>query len=404
MTELEGAVFTDEAGHTLYTWPQHLLRNGYSGEQKGRIECYDIVRTKTAGLMSPYPPGVLLPELDTRPSCTDLWRPVLVLEGAEPIGKWSIVEGQDGRRQWAYDEQPVYTSHLDQEPGDTTGGTKRRYGGEGAAARNPIGPPPRVPPAFRVMTTAHGGLVMTRDARSVYILNGESEGQIRCTGDCLDSWQPLTAPALARGDGLFSLVERSPGVRQWAFRGQPLYTYSLDSGEDWMVGSDVSGWSNVYLWETPEPPEEFTAQDTIAGQVLADAQGRTIYLYSCGDDSIDQLGCDHPTDPQVYRLAICGRGDPEVCQENWHYVPAKDDAESGSRAWRAVWIDPMTGRFSDAGVEGAMRVWAYRDRPVYTYFLDEKPGDVRGDATGEWRGGRNGLKAYWIRNAYFRGQ
>ena len=30
----------------------------------------------TAGLMSPYPPGIKLPELDSRPRCTDLWQPV----------------------------------------------------------------------------------------------------------------------------------------------------------------------------------------------------------------------------------------------------------------------------------------------------------------------------------------
>lgn len=28
---------------------------------------------------------------------------------------------------------------------------------------------------------------------------------------------------------------------------------------------------------------------------------------------------------------------------------------------------------------GAISVWAYRDRPVYTYGEDEKPGDVNGD-------------------------
>ena len=76
-TELEGPVFTDANGRTLYKWPSHKLRNGYSGETQGNPACYDEVLTVTAGLMSPYPPGILLPELDSRPSCTDLWPPVL---------------------------------------------------------------------------------------------------------------------------------------------------------------------------------------------------------------------------------------------------------------------------------------------------------------------------------------
>jgi predicted lipoprotein with Yx(FWY)xxD motif len=90
-TELDGPVFADANGNTLYTWPSHKLRNGYSGETLGNPACYDEVRTVTAGLMSPYPPGVLLPELDKRPSCTDLWPPVLAPDEAEPIGKWTTV-------------------------------------------------------------------------------------------------------------------------------------------------------------------------------------------------------------------------------------------------------------------------------------------------------------------------
>ena len=74
-TELEGPVFTNAEGRTLYIWPLHKQRNGYSGESPGTPRCYDEVLTVTAGLMSPYPAGIGLPDLDNRPSCTDLWSP-----------------------------------------------------------------------------------------------------------------------------------------------------------------------------------------------------------------------------------------------------------------------------------------------------------------------------------------
>ena len=47
-------------------------------------------------------------------------------------------------------------------------------------------------------------------------------------------------------------------------------------------------------------------QDSYAGQVLADAQGRTIYIYNCIDDAFEQQCCGHPVPPQVYSLAVCG--------------------------------------------------------------------------------------------------
>ena len=137
-TDLEGPVYTNSDGMTLYIWPQHKQRNGYSGEPPGNPACYDEVLTVTAGLMSPYPPGIKLPDLDSRPSCTDLWPPLFAEEGSEPVGRWSIVDRKDGTKQWAFEEQPVYTSIRDKAPGDVLGGTKRRFGFDSPANREHV--------------------------------------------------------------------------------------------------------------------------------------------------------------------------------------------------------------------------------------------------------------------------
>lgn len=400
-SELEGPVFADVDGHTLYIWPQKKLRNGYSGEAKGRVACYDIVRKETAGLMSPYPPGVLLPDLETRPSCTDLWPPVLAAEDAKEVGKWTILTGEDGRKQWAYDEQALYTSVLDQQPGDTYGGTKRGSAGDAPATREPIGPPARLPPGFQVKVTLRGLMLLTDESYSVYAFADDQADKLACTEQCVEIWKPLLAPAMAGSDGEWSVIERAQGVRQWVFRGMPLYTYSLDSDTSSLEGGDVPGWHNVYTQKAPPAPTSFTVQTSIAGDVLAGPDGKTIYIYHCGDDSIDQLSCEHPTDTQLYRIAMCGAGDPGKCQQHWSYLVADEGAKSGSRSWTILRIDPETGHFAEPEDEHALRVWAYRDRPVYTYYLDEKPGDVNGDGIGEWRGQRNGLKAFWLRNAFF---
>jgi predicted lipoprotein with Yx(FWY)xxD motif len=403
ISELDGPVFADASGHTIYEWPSHRLRNGYSGETQGNPACYDEVSTVTAGLMSPYPAGILLPELESRPSCTDIWPPVLATDDAESIGKWSIVAREDGSRQWAYDEQPLYTSVLDSEPGDVLGGTTRRYGGDSPANRVPIGPPPGIPPGFAIKTTTVGRLLTTDKNYSIYAYDQDVADASMCITECLQTWKPVAAPALARAQGDWSIIERSPGVRQWVFRKQPLYTYVLDTDSWSLEGSDRVGWSNVYTQLAPPVPESFTVQDTLAGQVLADPGGMTIYTYVCGDDSIDQLSCAHPNDTQVYRLAMCGGGDPEKCLRYWPYVQADAGTASNSRSWSVINIDPQTGHRARAEQADALSVWAYRDRPVYTYAGDQLPGDVAGAGTGEWRGQRNGLKAFWLRDDYMGG-
>jgi predicted lipoprotein with Yx(FWY)xxD motif len=398
-SELDGPVFADAQGRTLYSWPSRNLRNGYAGEQKGIPRCYDKVLKETAGLMSPYPPGVLLPDLDKRPSCTQLWPPVLAPEGAETVGKWTVIDRKDGKKQWAYDEQPLYTSVRDRKPGDVLGGTSRRHEGDSPVIRVPVAPPPLVPPGFAVKTTVNGRLLTTDKNHSVYT----QEAEAKCDAACMHRWKPLLAPATARSVGDWTTVTRSPGVRQWAYRKQLLYTHEADTKLWSLEGGDEPGWRNVFFQTVKPRPSVFTVQDTLAGQVLADSRGMTIYTYICADDSLDQLSCDHPDDTQVYRLAVCGAGSAEQCQRNWPYVKAEPNAKSDSTLWSVMSIDPATGHRAQPGQAGALSVWAYRDRPVYNYIGDKNAGDVNGAGTGEWRGQRNGLKAFWLRDDHFNG-
>ena len=217
----EGPVFADTSGMTLYKWPQHKLRNGYSGESPGSPACYEDVLTVTAGLMSPYPPGIRLPELDERKSCTDLWKPVTAEESAQEVGEWTIVERRDGSRQWAYQEQPLYTSVKDQEPGDVLGGTRRRFGGDAPAKRVPVGPPSLHPPGFSIRSSFNGRMLGTDRSESIYSYSGDTAESTSCLAECLAKWKPVLAPSLAREQGEWSLLERSPGERQWVFRDTP---------------------------------------------------------------------------------------------------------------------------------------------------------------------------------------
>ncbi|WP_439108160.1 hypothetical protein [Congregibacter sp.] len=408
ITALEGPVYADEQGRTLYKWPLSALRNGSTGDRKdGPSNCGDELVQVSAGLMSPYPPNLLLPELQ-RVSCSSAWPPLLADADAEELDKWTITERANGDRQWSYDGYPLYRSHLDERLGDTFGGSKIRSPTDGGVVRVPIAPPSDVPAGFKVIPSTTGRLLLNKDEFSVYVWDGDEPNKSNCDQECLKDWTPVPAPGIAMDRGDWTVVKQSSGFNQWAFRGQPLYTHNNDTGTRSFVGSDQPNWKsprwhNVYTQRAVTPPAEFTVQDVeFGGQVLADSRGRSIYIYNCRDDSMSQIACDHPESSQDYRLAICGNGDPALCRETFPYVLATPDAVSESSLWSVIAIDADTGHLAAVGTDEdkVLHVWAYRKRPIYTYVGDKEPGVTNGDGIGEFTGRRNGYKVFVLRDDF----
>lgn len=402
-TDADGPVYVDANGLTLYQWPTTSLRNGQAGDRRNEPPvCDDVKQTVNTGLMSPYPPGLLLPDLDTRPTCTQMWPPAYAPADAKPVGKWGLVARSDGRKQWTFDGLPVYRCALDIKPGQVNGYPRwGRLGGDAGAYRHPIGPTPNIPPEFQVTTVATGRLLSASSGFSVYTWDGDQPNKSNCKDDCLKEWRPVLAGQSAQVNGDWGIVERSPGVKQWTFRKRPLYTHVSDSRFRSFEGGDVNGWHNVYTQRNPPFPSEFTVQATRTGSVLADKNGKTLYVYRCVDDAVDNLLCDHPLTTQAYRFAICGRGDPDTCNEFFPYALAPVGAKTESLIWGTMYIDPKTGHPASADKAGALHVWTYRDRPIYTHSLDQRPGDINADSWGEFRGLRNGFKGLFLRDDFF---
>lgn len=54
-------------------------------------------------------------------TCAQNWPPLAAGADAKPMGDWTIVNRQDGTKQWAYKSKPLYTFINDTKPGDTAG-------------------------------------------------------------------------------------------------------------------------------------------------------------------------------------------------------------------------------------------------------------------------------------------
>jgi predicted lipoprotein with Yx(FWY)xxD motif len=98
---------------------------------------------------------------------------------------------------------------------------------------------------------------------------------------------------------------------------------------------------------------------------------------------------------------MCGGGSAERCARNFPYVEAPRGARGESRLWSVVEIDPATGHFAAKDQPGALRVWAYRERPIYTFAGDVQPGEVNADGMGEFQSEREGFRAFWWRDDFF---
>ena len=84
---LGGAVYADAKGMTLYTSDKDT--------KPGKSACVD--------------------------ACAREWRPMPVAWAADAVGDWSVIQRDDGTRQWAYKGKPLYTFTGDLKPGDTKG-------------------------------------------------------------------------------------------------------------------------------------------------------------------------------------------------------------------------------------------------------------------------------------------
>jgi predicted lipoprotein with Yx(FWY)xxD motif len=88
---------------------------------------------------------------------------------------------------------------------------------------------PVAEPAHRVMETAAGRVLATNRGMTLYTFaNDTVPGLSMCNDGCARNWPPLLALDDALPSGKWSVVQRSDGLKQWAYGGKPLYGWHED--------------------------------------------------------------------------------------------------------------------------------------------------------------------------------
>lgn len=309
--------------------------------------------------------------------CTKEFAPFLAPRNAVASGDWSLIDRAEGR-QWVYQGQPLYSyagHDWHQQESETTGYAKRGFtdkadpGGEGFSPkpgwRQAVYDPTqyvRTPADIRLESSeaATGyAFVVAPTGMALYLLASDPKHD--------QNWTPFYASSLALPVADFSIVRRTDGTRQWAYRGEPLYTYSGDYSETDINGLTQKGARIALAYRFFMPPEFSVSLLPARPPMLTTGTGRAVYTearYHLQYGGRQTRGGYHFTYADA--KAVGTQGCTGACTKIWRPVRADDGAQS-SGFWEV-----MTR--SDGSKQ-----WGYKGGALYTYIGDRTPGDTTGN-------------------------
>jgi len=332
---IQGWAYGDQNGHTLYT---------YEKDTEGKPTC-------VAECAASSPPA----------------RPIA---GAVATGNWTIISHPDGGKQWALGGKPVYTSVKDKVRGENAGAqTEDNQWRTAWYVTEQL----QLPNGFSIQDVGSifGQALTEQSGRTLYTYGGKlKRGQLPPCGTeaCIMSpWQPLYAAALAQPKGDFSIVTRDDGTRQWAFKGNALFTYASDKRPDDAYGHGVDQYQAVVLTKHAVPADFKITVANDNGLVFADSKsgntlyGRNAYVYQNSGHSV-RAGINLV--PSLARQIGTKACDAE-CLKSWKPVVPSAKAQP-------IGFWQITTR------EDGTKQWTYRDYALYTFVEDKRPGDING--------------------------
>ncbi len=90
---------------------------------------------------------------------------------------------------------------------------------------------PRTASIIEIKTAPHIGQYLANNlGQPLYTYGADSNGVSNCTGSCLSSW-PIYAPTSSAASlpAHITIISRSDGSKQYAYKGMPLYTFTGDT-------------------------------------------------------------------------------------------------------------------------------------------------------------------------------
>jgi predicted lipoprotein with Yx(FWY)xxD motif len=105
-------------------------------------------------------------------------------------------------------------------------------------------------PAHKIVDTPMGKVLATNRGMTLYTFSGDNApGVSACSDRCAVNSPPLIALDDAQPSGRWTIVQRSDGLKQWAYNGKPLYGWH----DDKRLGDTLGDGQGNGAWKAARP-------------------------------------------------------------------------------------------------------------------------------------------------------
>lgn len=287
--------------------------------------------------------------------CARKFQPLLAERHALAGGDWALASRTEGK-QWVFRGQPLYRYV----------GTDRFSSNSNPGWKLALFEPAKylaTPGNIRLQSLeqAEGyGFVSVATGMPLYILHGAPK--------VASDWTPLYASDIALPVGDFTTVRNVDGTRQWAYKGQRLYTFGGDySGTDINGLSAQKGAQMALAYRFFVPDAITIGALPMRPPMMMTARGLTVYAespYHLQYGGRETRGGYHISYAEAKLVGT--KGCVEDCTKRW--VPVA--APANARGW---------GFWEVYTRADGSRQWAYKGSALYTYVGDHDKGDINGN-------------------------
>ena len=207
-----------------------------------------------------------------------------------------------------------------------------------------------------------GTILVDASGRTLYLFTEDERKKSNCDGSCAEAWPPvLTSRDPSAGEGVtveaLGSITRDDGSSQVTYNGWPLYYFAGDEIPGDARGQDTGGvWFVVSVHGGPKQNNAtvMTSAHPELGTILTDASSRTLYLFTV--DEREKSNC----------FGGCALAWPPLLTVG---DPTPNEGIAGER---------LASTTRDDGSEQV----TYNGWPLYYYAPDRRPGDARGQNSG----------------------